>query len=47
MIKLFAERTVKCEVKPDEDVKAFTSIAVVKMSGILFKYDHFPKPEML
>ena len=31
VIELFAEIVVKCEVKPDEDVKASTSIAVVKM----------------
>ena len=31
LIELFAEIVVKCEGKTDEDVKAFTSIAVVKM----------------
>ena len=31
MIELFAETVVKCEFKPDEDVKAFTSITIVKM----------------
>ena len=31
VIEMFAEIIVKCEVKPDEDVKTFTSIAVFKM----------------
>ena len=31
VIELLAKIVVKCEVKPDEDVKAFTSIAIVKM----------------
>ena len=31
VIKLFAEIFVECEVKPDEDVKAFKSMANVKM----------------
>ena len=34
VIELFAEIVVKCEVKPDEDVKASTSIAVVKINII-------------
>ena len=29
--ELFAEIVVKCEVKPDEDVKVFASIAAVEM----------------
>ena len=31
VIELFAEIVVKCEVKPDEDVNTFTSIAVLKI----------------
>ena len=31
VIELFAEIVMKSEVKPDKDVKAFTSIAIVKM----------------
>ena len=31
MIELFAEVVMKCEGKPDEDVKAFTLKAIVKM----------------
>ena len=31
VIELFVEIFAKCEGKPDEDVKAFTLIAVVKM----------------
>ena len=30
-IELFAEIVLKCELKPDEDVKAFKSITIVKM----------------
>ena len=31
VIELFAEIVVKCELKPNEDVKVFTSITIVKM----------------
>ena len=31
VIELFTEIAVKHELKPDKDVKAFTSIAIVKM----------------
>ena len=31
VIELFAETVVKCEGKPDEEVKTFTLMAVVKM----------------
>ena len=31
MIEFFAEIVVKCEVKPDEEIKAFTLKAFVKM----------------
>ena len=31
MIELFAEIVAKCEVKPDEGIKAFTLKAMVKM----------------
>ena len=31
VIELFADIVVKCELKPDEDVKAFTSITITKM----------------
>ena len=31
MIEFFAEVVVKCEVRPDEDIKAFTLKAFVKM----------------
>ena len=31
VIGLFAEIVVKCELKPDEHVKAFISITIVKM----------------
>ena len=40
VIELFTEIVVKYELKADKDLKAFTSIAI-------FKYDHFPKPEIL
>ena len=30
VIELFAEIVAKCELKPDGDVKAFTSITIVK-----------------
>ena len=32
MTELFAEVVVKCELKPDEDVKAFTSVTIAKMA---------------
>ena len=31
VIELLAKIVVKCEVKPDEDARACTSIAIVKM----------------
>ena len=31
MKEIFAEIVLRCEVKPDEDIKAFTSKRIVKM----------------